>query len=73
MKLIILAIGKGRNAAEHQLAEAFISRLPAGGDRHEGDAGVGVPAEARNRRVALGCARRALLARLSSRVQTVDL
>ncbi|MDB2324618.1 23S rRNA (pseudouridine(1915)-N(3))-methyltransferase RlmH [Alphaproteobacteria bacterium] len=32
MKLIILAIGKGRNAAEHQLAEAFISRLPAGGD-----------------------------------------
>ena len=32
MKLIILAVGKSRNAAEHQLAETFMSRLPAGGE-----------------------------------------
>ncbi|MEK9621817.1 MAG: 23S rRNA (pseudouridine(1915)-N(3))-methyltransferase RlmH [Alphaproteobacteria bacterium] len=32
MKLVILAVGKGRTASEHELALGFMKRLPAGGD-----------------------------------------
>jgi 23S rRNA (pseudouridine1915-N3)-methyltransferase len=32
MKLVILAVGKGRTASEHALALGFMKRLPAGGD-----------------------------------------
>jgi len=32
LKLIILAVGKGRNSEEQKLATDFVARLPAGGD-----------------------------------------
>ncbi len=32
MKLVILAVGKGRTASEHEIALGFMKRLPAGGD-----------------------------------------
>lgn len=35
MKLVILAVGKGRNSPEHDLAAKYMKRLPEGGDIHE--------------------------------------
>ena len=32
MKLVILAVGKGRTASEHEIALGFMKRLPASGD-----------------------------------------
>ncbi len=32
MKLVILAVGKGRNSPEHALAASYIRRLPQGGE-----------------------------------------
>ena len=37
MKLVILAVGKGRSAAEHNLAMNFIKRLPSSGEIIEVD------------------------------------
>jgi 23S rRNA (pseudouridine1915-N3)-methyltransferase len=37
MKLVILAVGKGRNSPEHDLATSYIRRLPEGGDIQEID------------------------------------
>ena len=35
MKLVILAVGKGRNFPEHELATSYIRRLPGGGEIRE--------------------------------------
>ena len=35
MKLVILAVGKGRNSLEHELAVSYIKRLPEGGEIRE--------------------------------------
>ena len=35
MKLVILAVGKGRNSPEHELATSYIKRLPEGGEIRE--------------------------------------
>lgn len=35
MKLVILAVGKGRNSPEHDLATSYIKRLPEGGEIRE--------------------------------------
>ena len=37
MKLVILAVGKGRNSPEHDLATSYIKRLPEGGEIREID------------------------------------
>ena len=37
MKLVILAVGKGRNSREHELATSYIKRLPEGGEIQEID------------------------------------
>ena len=37
MKLVILAVGKGRNSPEHDLATSYIKRLPEGGEIWEID------------------------------------
>ena len=37
MKLVILAVGKGRNSREHELATSYIKRLPQGGEIQEID------------------------------------
>ena len=37
MKLVILAVGKGRNSPEHELATSYIKRLPEGGEIQEID------------------------------------
>ncbi len=37
MKLVILAVGKGRNSPEHELATSYINRLPEGGEIWEID------------------------------------
>ena len=35
MKLVILAVGRGRNSIEHDLATKYIKRLPDGGEIRE--------------------------------------
>ena len=35
MQLFIVAVGKARGSAEHRLAEAWLGRLPEGGNIHE--------------------------------------
>ena len=37
MKLVILAVGKGRNSPEHDLATSYIKRLPESGEIREVD------------------------------------
>lgn len=37
MKLVILAVGKGRNSPEHDLATSYFKRLPEGGEIREID------------------------------------
>ena len=40
MKLVILAVGKGRNSPEHDLATSYIKRLPEGGEIREIDSKI---------------------------------
>ena len=40
MKLVILAVGKGRNFPEHDLATSYIKRLPEGGEIWEIDSKI---------------------------------
>ena len=41
MRLVILAVGKGRNSLEHKLAISYIRRLPEGGEIREVESRLG--------------------------------
>ena len=41
MRLVILAVGKGRNSLEHKLAISYIRRLPEGGEIREVESKLG--------------------------------
>ena len=45
MQLVIIAVGKARGSAEHQLAEKWLGRLPEGGSIHEVESKMRVSAK----------------------------